>query len=460
MLLQTANMVIIARLLTPAEVGVFIIALSLVTIIQALREMGLTNYLIREPVLQDASIRTIFGMSIVLCAVIALALLLLRHPLESWFGVPGLAQVMFPIAFVIAIFPIEQPAMALIRRDMRFETLHHISISAKFAGVATSITLAFAGFSTMALVWGLVAESVLRTMLLARAERRPLRLGPSLENWKMMMGFGSWLTGASLAGQASLEVNKLMVGSILGAGPAGLFDRAVRIPGMVAMAVFMPLGRVLLSSFSEDVRRGQSLGSKIARVTAITTGIAWPLFTVLAVLSHEIVLFVLGPNWAEAATILPWLLLSQIILTSLMQPDQILVPHGMVRRLFILRILQMLTSLGTGWVALQWGLQVFAMSRPLIALITVAMTWFAIAKYMNLNTGQIIQIYLQSALVSLATVLPIILWKFGGVGHGSIIALMGCLAGSACLAFVTLYVLKHPVMDEMGRLRRLVSRSS
>lgn len=458
MVLQITNMVVIARLLTPEEIGVFIIALSIVTILQALREMGLTNYLIHTRRVEDSTIRAIFGMSITLCAVLGAGLWLLRHPLETWMGTPGLAAVLAPVVLVILIFPVEQPAMALIRREMRFEALHHITIASKLIAVSTSIGLALAGFSTMALVWGMLAEAVVRMVLLAWAEPRHLRLGPSLRGWGPLLSFGAWTTGASIAGQATPESSKLLVGAILGAGPTALFDRAIRIPAMIRMALFMPLGRVLLSSFSEDLRQGRDIGAKAERLTTVMSGIVWPSFAVLAVLSEEVVLLMLGPQWTASAQILPWLLLAQSVLALLPQPDQILVPFGRVRRLFALRLFQLAVSLATSVIALQWGLEVFAMTRTIESSVLIIVAWLAISPYIGVGIGRLMRSHLRSLMVAAVTVLPVAAWKYAGLGDGSYAVLIGLMILATLLGLAAMIVLRHPLGEEMLRARAWLAR--
>lgn len=452
MILQLGQMVIIARLLTPEEIGVFILALSVVIIIQGLREMGLGNYLIREPDLRDDTIRSVFGLSIALCAFMALGLGLGRHVFAGWLGAPEIAQVLAPIVLVIAIFPLEQSATALIRRDMRFDVLARISLVAKFVGIVTAIGLALAGLSTMALVWGVVVDAALRAVLLTRAEPRHVSLGPSFRGWGPLIVFGGWSTGASLAGQAAVEGSKLLVGGMLGAGATAFFDRAERIPGIVRQGLFAPMGRVMLPAFSEDLREGRPIGNKVARLTAITTGMVWPIFAVLAVLSDEVVLLMLGPQWGQTAVILPWLLLSQSMLSLLPQPDQILVPFGYMRRLFTVRLVQLIQTLGIAYVFLHWGLEVFAMSRLINAFLLILIIWVAIAPYMGVGAKTLLHGHLKSALVTLAAVIPVAAWKFADLGAGSYLALAVLVPASAGFGLGALMLLRHPLGDEIRRM--------
>lgn len=454
MILQIVNLMIIARLLTPSEIGVFVVAVSVMTMIQALREMGLSNYLIRDPKLNDDTIRAVFGMSIALCVVLAGGLVLLRHVIADWMEAPEIAAVLLLISLAILIFPVEQTASALLRRDMRFGIMARVTLTARFTGIVTSIALALMGLSTMALVWGLMAEVAVRVTQLSLAESRHLRLGPSLRGWRPLMGFGVWTTGASLAGQATVEGNKLLIGAFLGTGPVAIFDRTARIPGMVRRGIFGPLGQVMLPSFSRDLRDGRPIGPKVARLTAITTGIVWPLFAVLAMLSNEIVLLILGPQWGQAAVILPWLLLAQSLLALLPQPDQILVPHGHVRRLMVLRMVQVSASLSIAAVSVQWGLEAFAMARFLNALIFVLASWVAISPYMDVSLGALARGHAKSALVLLVTATPVALWKFGGLGGGSYLVLAALLVLTVALGLGITLALRHPLGEEILRTAR------
>ena len=455
MALQLLNMVVIARLLTPEEIGVFVIALSIVTIIQALREMGLSNYLIREPVLHDKTIRAVFGMSLALCAVLGLGLFAGRYQFEAFMGTPGIAAVLGPVVLSILIFPIEQPATGLLRRDMRFDVLARASITAKFIGVMTSIVLALLGFSTMSLAYGLLAESVMSVVLLCRVERRHLTLGPGIRGWRPLLSFGAWTSGAALAGKATVEGNKLLVGAILGAGSTAFFDRAARIPGIVRNGLFKPLGSVLLSSFSEDLRQGRDIGPKVGRVTAITTGMVWPTFAVIAILADEIVALMLGPQWGMSATILPWLLLAQGTLSLLPQPEQILVPHGAVRRLFWLRICQIMTSLGISYVTLTVTvgsveqIEVFAWGRPLNAVIFISVIWISVRNYMGVRLREIFAGHLKSGLMALTAAAPVAAWKYAGLGGGSYVALVLSMLLAAALGLGLGFVLHHPLVLEL-----------
>ena len=55
--------VLIARLLTPEEIGIYSVATALIAIGQVVRDFGIGNFLIQEKELTKAHVRTAFGIS-------------------------------------------------------------------------------------------------------------------------------------------------------------------------------------------------------------------------------------------------------------------------------------------------------------------------------------------------------------------------------------------------------------
>jgi len=150
-------------------------------------------------------------------------------------------------------------------------------------------------------------------------------------------------------------------------------------------------------------------------------------------------------------------LLSQALLSLLPQPDQILVPHGVVRRLFILRMWQLIISLSLSYVTLTWvfegvaQLQVFAWGRPLNTVILTISIWWAIRPYMGVGLGRIARGHLKSALMALATAAPVAAWKFGNLGDGSYVVLVLLMLLAALMGLGAGFAVNHPLTTEIQR---------
>jgi len=174
-----AGSIVIARLLTPDEVGVFAIAMSANYLLNSVRDFGVGSYLIREPDLTRDKVRTVFGLTLAIQWTLGALLVGLRGPVADLYGTPGIAEVLGVLALSFFIAPFGQPANALLRRDMRFDLLHHIGIAGVTVGTGTTILLAALGFSYMSMAWGLLAGHVTRITLTLSVRRDHLRLLPA-----------------------------------------------------------------------------------------------------------------------------------------------------------------------------------------------------------------------------------------------------------------------------------------
>lgn len=452
-LLQFVASVAIARLLSPAEVGIFAIAMATQVVITSLGNFGVGSYLIREERLTDDKIRTAFGAWLIISFSLGALVFLTREFMAASYGAAGVSQALAVTALTFFIAPFGAPASALLSREMRFDVLHHIGLAGTAAGAATAITLAALGFSYMALAWSLVVGAATRSLLLLTVKRDHLRLLPSLRRWRDVLSFGGWLTGATLAGTASTEFTKFILAGMLGPSVLALYERAVQIPFMLRQALFTPLGRVLFPLLSDHARKGIDIGPAVLRVVEASTALVWPAFLAISLLSEPLVVAIFGDQWLAAGTILPYVLLAHAILVVLPQPDQILVPYGRVRRLFALRTATMIVNLSGAFIGALHGLTTYAMLLPLISTAFVIMAYFAMRQHLSILSIKIFAAYSKALLVAAVTALPAlgVRLQYDSV-EVPITALTIAAALGAALWLATIRLLNHSLNDEICRL--------
>jgi O-antigen/teichoic acid export membrane protein len=451
--LQFISLVVIARLMSPEEVGVFVVGLSASAILMALREAGLTSYLIREPRLTEGKIRTVSGFLALLSGALAILILLVSNPLAAAMKEPGVADVLAFVAAATILSAVELPALALLSRDMRFDLIHHVALAARSVGVILAITLAWCGASYIALAWGYLATAVVRALIFLKCEPRPFRLGLSLRGWREIFGFAGWMTGNAVAMAAATEAPKLILGAMIGTGPAALFDRGLRIPMLMRKGVFVPLARVVMPSFAKDLRAGRSIGPKVEKLAGATSALVWPPLLIVGLLSEPVVLLLFSEAWIGIAGLLPFLLMTAGLTALLPQAGTILLPHGRVRRLFLLSLSEMIVTLVIAAASVPFGLEVFIIVRVLGSALQVGLAWLAIRPYIGIGLFRLARVHAVSALAAVAAAGPLaaLLWTIDAPVPA---AIMGALALAPLLWFGVLRFLGHGLVDEMLHLRR------
>lgn len=461
--LRFVGAMIIARLLTPDEVGVFALAVAASVLIVSLGDYGFGAYLIREERLTDDKIRTAFGIGIILSWTFGLAILAIRHPFAALYGEPGIAQVSALVAASFFITPFGQPAQSLLSREMRFNVLHHIGVTSVLAGTITSVVLAALGFSYMALAWGMFVGTVLRSLLALAARPDHLKLWPSFRHWRDVAKFGGWPTAASVAGCVTMEASKFVLGGLLSPAAVALFARANQIPKTARQGLFAPAGRVLFPSFAKKLRAGEPIGPSVETFVGATTLILWPAFLTTGVLAQPVIVLLFGPNWAVAGEILPYVLAAAALLVSLPAPEQILTPYGKVKTLFWVRVFNMATTLSLAAIGAAHSLELFAMLRVVDAALFIGAVYIFTRNLLQVSLSSLLQCYGKALFVSLLCAMPAAaLYGYDGNNvHPALV--VGAMMMAPVIWMICIFAMQHPFAKEIrfviARLWRLGARA-
>jgi len=185
--------VVLARILTPADYGLFAIALAVQLVGQRAAELGLPAAVVRMDEAPSARMQSaIWGFLLVSSTLLAALLLLAAFALAPALGVDGSTLDAIAVAgCAIPFYAARAMPMALMERELRF---------GRVAIVETADTLAFNGFALAAALAGLGAFSLSGAVAvgglagmasawsLQRFARRP---SLELEPVRPLIGFGA-----------------------------------------------------------------------------------------------------------------------------------------------------------------------------------------------------------------------------------------------------------------------------
>jgi O-antigen/teichoic acid export membrane protein len=282
--------------------------------------------------------------------------------------------------------------------------------------------------------------------------RDHLRLRPGFRLWREVLQFGGWLTVAGLFGTIAAEGRKFVLGGFINPGAVALVERAQQIPTMSRQALFMPVGRVMLPSFSKNIREGVSIGPGVEMYVAATTAIIWPAFLTIGFLAVPITLLVFGENWRVAGEILPYILGGAAIVAVLPQPEQVLTPHGAVRRLAAVRFVQVTAALTLAALGSMHSLELYAALHVLTAAIFSLGVYLGIRSLMGTSLRRLAPYYAKAALLSVLCAAPAF-WAYLVYETSVPTLVMVMVSGVGVLIWIGgLFILRHPLSAEIGRV--------
>jgi O-antigen/teichoic acid export membrane protein len=290
----------LARLLTPAEVGLAMIGTSLVAIPEAFNEFGILNYVIQKHGLTRLNARAAFTVGLLIAVSLTVLTWSAATLASSFYGKPALAHYLHIIVLGFLISPFLAPLTALLKRDLAFGRATLIAVSGTLVNTATVIALAALGFGFMSVAWGALASGIVSVATAAALSPNFWVFRPTFRGLGEVLHFGGFASVAVLCGRAAALMPYLIFGRLLPASAAGLYSRAVVICELPDKGVFSALLPVALPALAAEARRGADLKPHFLRAVVYVTGVQLPILACLVLLAHPIVLVLLGGQWTAA----------------------------------------------------------------------------------------------------------------------------------------------------------------
>ncbi len=303
--LQLASFIILARLLTPEEIGLFSVSAALIGLAQVVRDFGVGSYLIQEKEITDTRIATAFTITLSLALLLFTLTQLLAAPIASFYNDGRLEGVLRLLSINFLIIPFNSTTLALIRRSMKFGVLFWINISAASIGTAAALILAYLDFGYMSLVWSSIANAATICIGGMIYKRKELWIKPTFKEWRRVASFGSQASAAGIVTEIAMSINDLVIGKVMGFSAVAIISRAQGVMNLFQREVMGAIRNVAFPAFAQAHRENKDLETIHTRAINAITAIAWPFYCFLAIFPLETLRVLFGPQWDAAAPLVP-----------------------------------------------------------------------------------------------------------------------------------------------------------
>lgn len=314
--------VLVMRLLSPQDYGLMGMAGVTITYLSMINELGLGAALIQKQTLDDALIRRIFGVLLV----INFGLFFISSLAAPWCAHFFNEQRLIPIIrvlslkFLLASFAIVPQSLLI--RDMRFKGISLVDLCSAIAGSLTTLPLALAGFGVWSLVWGSLALSVCRTVglnFIKPCHYLPLlsfkKIGPSIS-------FGSYVTITRLLYLLYTQSDIIITGKLLGKEALGYYSIALNLATLPMNKVSGIINQVAFPAFATLQGNTQVVAHHFLKSVRIMSLLAFPVLWGISSIAPQLVDILIGKKWDLA--IVPLQVLSFVIplrmVSNLMNP--------------------------------------------------------------------------------------------------------------------------------------------
>ena len=294
---------LISRLLTPAQIGVYSVGYALLVILHQVRAFGITPYVVQEKELTTPRLRSALGVLFMTSWGLGIVVILMSFPAARFYQDSGVGEVMRVLSLNFFLAPFGGMGGSLLLRDMRLAALAAAELSGTLTLAVVSVMLAWFGHGYMSLAWASLGGVVVNTMVTAICEPRTLRTTPSLVEARPVFRFGLKSASADFVRSLRMNAAELVVGRTLGLEATAFLSRANSVTSQFFAVIGPTIQRVAFPYYAQQVRDGVAL--KPAYLAAVTylTGVSWPFLVVLAILAAPIVRALFGDQWDAAVPV-------------------------------------------------------------------------------------------------------------------------------------------------------------
>lgn len=449
-----AGMVVVSRLLTPRELGIFGVGFAIAGVLSAVSQFGVANFLIRERELSPQVVATCFTVNALVSLAIAASLLLLGTIGAPLFADPAIPQVLRLLAAMPVLALFEMVPAALMTRAMCFGPLSLLQLGKATANVGAMVAAAYAGWSYLSPAIGALAGAAFGALGFSLVGRRDVTLRLSLEGGRAVAVFAFHMLSAGGIPIVTARLAELVIAQVLGLAALGVYTRASQLAAIIWDGAYGLSTKVIYVQMAAELRETGSLCQTFLRATALLSAVMWPAMAGIAVLAGPIVHRIYGPQWDAAALPLAILMAAQCVgIAFAMSWELCVLTHRTAwqARVEALRAVVGLAVLAVGAL---FSLPAAAAGRVVDALIGLAIYRPRMPEMAGVSGAETRQAYAGNAILALLAIAPVTAlmiardWAF----DAPLLALGGAVALGGLLWLGGLVVTGHPLLGELKAL--------
>lgn len=295
--------IVLARVLSPSDYGVYSILLIFISIAQTAVVAGLNSALIQRTDIDEDDYSTVFTVSLMV-AFGVYCLLFIASPLIA--GIFASPDVVLPLRVLsVVLFPqaLYSVVNARIARRMEFPFAAKISITSVIIAGIISVFMAL----NSAGIWALVVQQILTYSILpvfyCIQSRWMPRLKFKIDRLKVLLGFGSKVLLADLVNSVYANIQGMIIGVKYSADSLGFFNKGQMFPRTIMQTVNGSIENVMFPVYSDMQNDKKKMGKTILENAKTISFFAFPMMMGLFAVSNEVITLLLTEKWIDCVKI-------------------------------------------------------------------------------------------------------------------------------------------------------------
>jgi O-antigen/teichoic acid export membrane protein len=367
-LAQFVQLAILARLLKVSDFGLMAMVNVVLAFAQAFADSGVSNAIIHYRDADKDELSSLYWLNVMSGAAVFVIIFLLAPLAARVYHQPALVPLLRVASTVFIMVSLGQQFETLSERDLRFRRLASLEIASIVVSAIVGIVLAWKGNGVWSLVWSNLVAAVVKSGTLAVfgwSHWRP-RLHFRPAECRRFVHFGLYQMGDRSLNLLGQQLDKIVIGVVMGATPLGYYDMASRLvsrPYQIINPIFTRVAFPVFSAVQKDRNR---LRKGYLELMEVLTGLTIPVYIGMMALASPFVLVQLGEKFAPSIPLLQILSVMGLAFALSSPASSLILACGRADIGFYLNVLRTGMILIGIWVGARWGLTGIACAMVIV----------------------------------------------------------------------------------------------
>jgi O-antigen/teichoic acid export membrane protein len=297
------SIVILARLLTPADFGVVTMVTTFSLLFRSFGLNGFTELIMQREEITHPLASNLFWINLGIGAILAGVFACSGKLLALFYHNVAVVKVAAGMSLTIAVSCAGYIHLGLLQRAMHFRSIAIINFAGQALQVIVSILFAMLGWHYWALVWGSLTQAAVTTAggwLVCRwIPRWPGRVPGTGSSCKFAMNVYSRCAFSYL----TTNTDNLLVGWRFGARSLGFYKKAYDLFVLPETQLLAPMSAVVVSTLSRVSHDRELFQRYFLRTISVLALVGMGVGADIALVGQDLFRILLGPGWEEAGRI-------------------------------------------------------------------------------------------------------------------------------------------------------------
>lgn len=289
--------IILARLLSPEDFGLFGIALLFFNFLENFSVTGINTALVQKREDISGYLDSAWTFNLIRSGILFSIIFFGAPVIAGFFNSPDATGIIRAMAFLQLLLGLENIGAMQFQKELDFNKVACLKASETLSTVMVSIVLAFWVRNAWALVFGSLAGYFTRLFMSYLLHPYRPRLTFDYTKIRELMGFGKWIFGSSILVYLITQGDDIFVGKMMGAAALGLYQMAYLLSNVPATEISNLVAQITFPAYSKISHDLPKLKESYFRVLQLVAFIAFPVSGMIFMVSRDFTQLFLGNQW-------------------------------------------------------------------------------------------------------------------------------------------------------------------